>query len=118
MASFLFKWCNPFWWVMMIPYQICIGIPLAILKLPLTTWRAVKTSYTWTMKTFTSWWSRAIILSMAIWVAIPGSLPLTFYTIAHWAGYGEQADTVVSVASTVAGAMWEAGKFAWGLALA
>lgn len=116
LLKFGVTWCNPLWWAMYIPYLLLIKLPIWVFMLPWNTVKGCVKAYHWTMKKFKSTWSRTIVLGLAIWTAIPGTWAWTFYSLAHAMGYGEEADTVVHVAKVVAGAAWEASKFAYMMA--
>ncbi len=118
LMKFGVTYCNPFWWLFMIPYKLLIKLPLWILCLPWNTVKACYKMWQWTMNTFSSTLARALVGSVAIFTALPGTWTYVFYEAAHWAGYGEEADAIVTVAATVAKAGWEAGKFAFYLATA
>ncbi len=118
MATFFLRYMNPIWWAYAVTLKLPLSLIWFVLSLPWKTVTGIVKAYKWTMTKFTSWYSRLIVLALAVWTAIPGTWAWTFYELAHMTGYGEEADMAWNTIKFVATSMWSAGKFAVGYALA
>lgn len=93
--TLIFKYMNPLWWAYAVTFKPLFMLLGFILSLPIRILKYCK-----------SWYTRLIFGSMAIWVAIPGTVPLTLYWIAGSLGYKEEADALVDFVVTGAQASW------------
>lgn len=85
------------------------------------TWWVVKKVFgfpLWALRRSKSRLSKLFWGALAVWIAIPGTIPLTLLYGASLVGYEKEAQVVMDAGMAVLKAAWAAGKFAFEMATA
>lgn len=110
----VFRYLNPFWWAYAVTFKPVLMLLKWVFSLPL---KALKATYPRSFLGKMMWWPAAI------WVAIPGTVPLSvFFVLSQFGLFTEEYEAayawVASNGPAIAENVWVAAKIAWAVAYA
>ena len=120
LIMFALTWCNPIWYLVMIPCWLISILPRLAVKLfwfPINTCKGVYRWAKWGWNLFDPLWAKLLVASFAIFTALPGTWTAVFFYLAHLLGYGKEADWVVEKVLAVASFVWTMGSVVSNLAI-
>ncbi len=120
LIKFALTWCNPVWYLVMIPCWFISILPRLAVKLfwfPINTWNSVKGWASWGWNLFEPLWAKLLVASLAIFTVLPGTWTAVFFYLAHVFGYGKEADWVWEKAVSIASFFWTMGSVVFNLAI-